>query len=73
MYIRAYGALQDEVSVVSVCEDQMGKKKSMQRVRVKQLAVINPKEAIRRKREKNLNSRENKRRKRMIMKGQIRL
>lgn len=73
VYIRAYGALQDEVSVVSVCEDQMGKKKSMQRVRVKQLAVTNPKEAIRRKREKNLNSRENKRRKRMIMKGQIRL
>ena len=51
----------------------MGKKKSMQRVHIKRLAVINPKEAIRRKREKNQNSRENKRRKRMIMKGQIRL
>ena len=50
----------------------MGKKKNAQKMKIKQLEVLNPKEAIRRKRQKNENSRENKRRKKMLMKGQIR-
>ena len=36
----------------------MGKKKNVQKMKIKQLEVLNPKEAIRRKRQKNENSRE---------------
>lgn len=50
----------------------MGVKKNLHKMKVKQLKVLNPKAAIDRKRKKAVSAKENKRRKRMIMKGQIR-
>lgn len=42
-------------------------------MRIKQLAVLNPKKFIERKRKRAMSARESKRRKRMIQKGQIRI
>lgn len=42
-------------------------------MQVKQLAVLNPKKFIERKRKKAMNAKESKRRKKMIQKGQIRI
>ena len=42
-------------------------------MQVKQLAVLDPKKYIERKRKKAMNAKESKKRKRMIQKGQIRI
>lgn len=51
----------------------MGQKKGMKKMQVKQLAVLNPKKYLERKRKKVLSAKESKRRKKMIQKGQIRI
>ena len=49
----------------------MYKKKNLNKAKQKQMAVLNPKVAVERKRKKREHNRELKRKKKMIAKGQI--